>query len=82
MDRAGDDGACLHPGVALSGGARDHLRLPCFWFGRSVGVLPAFGAFTGLMPVRAQAGDRLFAIADDRVMEVPPPVVERLAVPD
>ncbi|MEO6409713.1 MAG: DEAD/DEAH box helicase, partial [Burkholderiaceae bacterium] len=60
----------LHPCIGVVGRANDHLRLPCFWFGPGVGVLPAFGAFTGMHPVRPAAGERIFAIADDRVLEV------------
>ena len=57
----------LHPCVSLGGRAFDHLRLPCFWLGDDVGVLPAFGAFTGMQPIRAAASDRVFAIADGAV---------------
>ena len=60
----------LHPGVSLGGRANDHLRLPCFWFGAQVGVLPAFGAFTGLHTIRAAADDRVFAATDGRVVEL------------
>jgi DNA ligase-associated metallophosphoesterase len=60
----------LHPCVNLGGRAYDHLRLPCFHFGPQVGVLPAFGSFTGMHPIRAAEGDRVFAIADDNVTEV------------
>jgi len=60
----------LHPCVNLGGRAHDHLRLPCFHFGAQVGVLPAFGAFTGMHPIRPDEGDRVFAIADDHVTEV------------
>ena len=63
----------LHPCVGVHGRANDRLRLPCFWFGDAVGVLPAFGAFTGMHPVRPAAGDRVFAVADDRVMEIGAP---------
>ena len=42
----------IHPAVRLSGGAGESLRLPCFWFGPRVGVLPSFGAFTGSAVVR------------------------------
>ncbi len=62
----------LHPTVRLSTGA-DRLRLPCFHLGTDVGVLPAFSAFTGGMDIRPAAGERLFAIAGDSVVEVPPP---------
>lgn len=61
----------LHPCVSLGGRAYDHLRLPCFHFGAAVGVLPAFGDFTGMHPVRPAPGDRLYAIADAEVVEVP-----------
>ena len=62
----------LHPCVNLGGRAWDHLRLPCFWFGDEVGVLPAFGAFTGMHPIRANPGERVFAIADSVVAAMPP----------
>jgi len=55
-----------HPCVSIGRGL-DHARLPCFWLGREVGILPAFGAFTGMHAARPEAGDRLFVVADDRV---------------
>ena len=61
----------LHPCVSLGGRGWDHLRLPCFWFGDAVGVLPAFGAFTGMHPIRAAAGERVFAVGDGRVAMLP-----------
>lgn len=61
----------LHPCVSLGGRAHDRLRLPCFQFGAEVGVLPAFGAFTGMHPVRRQPGDRLYVIADEAVVALP-----------
>jgi len=61
----------LHPCVSLAGRGFDHLRLPCFWLGDDVGVLPAFGAFTGMHPIRPGATDRVFAIADGAVTGVP-----------
>lgn len=60
----------LHPAVRLAGRA-DAVRLPCYWFGRSRGVLPAFGEFTGALTVRPRPGDRVFAIAGDRVLALP-----------
>ena len=60
----------LHPCVSLGGGF-DHLRLPCFWLGDDVGVLPAFGAFTGMHPIGAGPGERVFAIAGGAVTAVP-----------
>jgi hypothetical protein len=59
----------LHPVVRLSAGG-DRLRLPCFHLGPAVGILPAFSAFTGGVNVSRRAGERVFAIADDAVVEV------------
>lgn len=60
----------LHPGVALGGRAHDRLRLPCFHFGPRVGVLPAFGEFTGLRVLRRAPGDRVFVVQGARVWAV------------
>lgn len=63
-----------HPCVHVGGRARDRLRLPCYWFGdaarRPVGVLPAFGGFTGMQPIERQVGDRVFAVTPERVVEL------------
>ena len=58
----------VHPCVVLggrggSGRGFDRLRLPCFHFGTAVGVLPAFGGFTGMHALPRAAQDRLFAVA-------------------
>lgn len=64
-----------HPCVSFGGRAHDRLRLPCFWFGdpehRAVGILPAFGDFTGMHPIEREAGDRVWAVAEDRVVALP-----------
>lgn len=59
----------LHPGAVLVGAGRQRVRLPCFWLGARSAVLPAFGDFTGLWPVTPAAGDRLFVVAGDEVLE-------------
>ena len=40
-------GGHVHPCVRLASARGDHLRTPCFWFEGNVGLLPAFGGFTG-----------------------------------
>jgi DNA ligase-associated metallophosphoesterase len=60
----------LHPVARLRGTGRQQLRLPCFWFGARVGVLPAFGSFTGGAPIVPARGDRVFVLADDAVLAV------------
>ena len=61
----------LHPCVSLGGRAHDRLRLACFHFGAEVGVLPAFGSFTGMHPIARADGDRVFVVADERVAALP-----------
>ena len=68
-----------HPCISVSGRAFERLRLPCFWFGddtgavpqNAVGVLPAFGSFTGMHRIEPRAGDRIFPVADDVVRAIP-----------
>jgi uncharacterized protein len=60
----------IHPGVHLIGKARQSLTLPCFYFGARMGLLPAFGKFTGLAPIAPQKNDRVFVVADNKVISV------------
>jgi len=61
----------LHPCVRLYGAANDSVRLPCFWQRDGLLTLPAFGEFTGGSPIAREAGDRVLAVADDRLIEIP-----------
>jgi uncharacterized protein len=60
----------LHPCTTVGRGI-DRLRLPCFHIGTNVGVLPAFGAFTGMHPIERAPEDRVFVVADNAVHELP-----------
>lgn len=62
-----------HPCVVLGGRAGQRLRLPCFRFGANHGVLPAFGEFTGMHASRPAPGERVYVVADDRVLPLPVP---------
>jgi DNA ligase-associated metallophosphoesterase len=61
----------LHPVVRIGGRADDSVRLPCFWLREDVAVLPAFGSFTGGARFDREPGDRVVAIAEDRLYEIP-----------
>jgi uncharacterized protein len=60
----------LHPGVAVAGAGRQHLKLPCFYFGRHCSILPAFGKFTGLALLRPEEDEAVFVIAENSVLKV------------
>jgi len=57
----------LHPAVVLEDRVtRSRVRLKCFWHDASVNALvfPAFGSFTGAVPVTARRGDRVVVLAE------------------
>lgn len=58
----------VHPGVRICGAGRQMEKLPCFFFGRDVAVLPAFGDFTGLAIVEPEEADSVYAIADETIV--------------
>lgn len=63
-----------HPCISLHGKARERLRLPCFWLGdvvaHPVGILPAYGSFTGMHPIERRETDAVYAVAGDVVRRV------------
>lgn len=59
----------IHP-AAVMHGRGSSLRAACFWFGDRVGVLPAFGSFTGMKPVRPKRGDGVYVVGDGQVIGV------------
>ena len=61
----------MHPAVRIAGRADDGVRVPCFWLRDGLAILPAFGAFTGGARIEREPGDRVVAIADDRLFEIP-----------
>jgi len=71
-------GGHLHPRIRLGGGRERGLRAPCFWLRRDLHlVLPSFGGFTGGVDITPVAGDRVFAVAGERVVEVPAVLMTR-----
>jgi uncharacterized protein len=60
----------IHPGVTLSGKGRQVMTLPCFYFGKGHGILPAFGSFTGLAKVYPKKEDQVFVVAGGNVLRV------------
>ncbi len=71
----------VHPVAQLRGRGRQRLTLPCFAFGATAGLLPAFGEFTGGALIDQRDYQRTFVIAEDEVLpldaiaDVQPPYV-------
>ncbi len=60
----------IHPGVRLTGKGKQTLALPCFYFGQRHGILPAFGAFTGIALLTPKKEDQIFVVADGQVQGI------------
>jgi len=60
----------IHPGVKIMGRGRQSLRLSCFYFGQHQGILPAFGAFTGLYVLDVKPEDSVYGIVEDTVVKL------------
>jgi uncharacterized protein len=63
----------VHPAAVLGGRAHQRLRLPSFHFGPAVGVLPAFGEFTGSHVLPRGPEDTVFVSTGDSVVALPAP---------
>ncbi|MCE7864131.1 MAG: ligase-associated DNA damage response endonuclease PdeM [Bacteroidetes bacterium CHB5] len=61
----------IHPAVRLKGTGRQSVMLPCFYFGKQQGILPAFGSFTGMARIVPKKEDRIFVIAENKVITYP-----------
>ncbi len=60
----------IHPGIRLSGKARQQIALPCFAVSEKALILPAFGDFTGCFYVDARDFKALYAVTGKEVMQV------------
>ena len=59
----------IHPGVRLKGGGRQSLKLPCFYFAKDRGILPAFGSFTGTHCIDIKREDQVYLVTNDKIIK-------------
>ena len=60
----------IHPGIHISGIAKQAVTLSCFYFTDHYAVLPAFGKFTGNFIVKPKKGDAVFALVENKIMQI------------
>jgi DNA ligase-associated metallophosphoesterase len=60
----------LHPAVQLVGQAHQLVKLPCFWFTKHCGILPAFGSLIDSAIIQPQIGDQIFVVTEQHVVPV------------
>lgn len=58
----------VHPAVKLTGSGRQSMKLPCFYFGKDYGILPAFGGFTGTHIIEPNEEDNVFVVAESQIL--------------
>ncbi len=61
----------IHPGIRISGLAKQSVTLSCFVFYENQGILPAFGYFTGKSLIKAEKNSTIFALTGDKVIQIP-----------
>lgn len=59
----------LHPAVRLRGKGLRAEKFSCYWISNTTMILPAFGVFTGVHCITPKKGDRIFFIADKKVID-------------
>ena len=60
----------IHPGIRISGKARQALQFPCYYFTKNYCVMPAFSRFTGIALISPKKNEQVFAIADEQVIKI------------
>ncbi|KPW33945.1 hypothetical protein ALP45_03008 [Pseudomonas coronafaciens pv. atropurpurea] len=60
----------VHPVYRLHGRGRQSLRLACFYLGQRVGLLPAFGEFTGGFRIQPMENTQVYVTGGDAVWRV------------
>jgi DNA ligase-associated metallophosphoesterase len=60
----------IHPGVTISGMARQSIKLSCFYITRSLVILPAFGVLTGLYSMGRSGDPKIFIVLPDTVKQL------------
>ena len=60
----------IHPGVSIKGIAKQSLSFPCYFFGETHAVLPAFSRFTGISLMHKTKQDQVFAIVEQSIIKI------------
>lgn len=60
----------IHPGIRINGAGKQSLQFPCYYFGKTHAILPAFSRFTGLAGIQPSRQDSVFAIVNQSVIAI------------
>lgn len=60
----------LHPGVHINGLGKQRLQFPCYYFGKTIAILPAFSKFSGMAIIKKKKTDKVYAIVNQTIVPV------------
>lgn len=60
----------IHPAVKLAAKGRQRVYIPCFFFGESHCMLPAFGTFTGSYRIKPAQNDLVYAVVEKGIVNI------------
>jgi DNA ligase-associated metallophosphoesterase len=60
----------IHPGILVHGLGKQSLRFPCFYFGQTRCILPAFSKFTGAVAMDKAAAKAVYAIVENELVKM------------
>lgn len=60
----------IHPAVKLSARGRQRVYVPCFYFGESHCILPAFGTFTGSYCIKPAQNNMVYGIVEKEIVDI------------
>jgi len=60
----------IHPGIRLSGQARQSLTIPCYYYINNILLLPAFGVLTGLYIMDWDNNADIYAVLSNEVRKI------------
>jgi DNA ligase-associated metallophosphoesterase len=60
----------VHPGIRITGMARQSMKFPCFYLDKTHFILPAFGNLTGLFLLEQEESAVCFIVGDNRVIRL------------
>ncbi len=60
----------IHPGITVRGAGKQSLHFPCFYFSKNYAVLPAFSKFTGTFTIEPKAGENVFALVQQSIVQI------------
>jgi len=59
----------LHPGVRIQGRGKQGMRLRCFWQGRKMMIMPAFGPFKGMKIITPKKEDEVYLLTSSGIVD-------------